>query len=110
MSVAIVHDYLNQPGGAERVVVEMARKWPDAPVYTSLYRPDSTWPEFEGVDVRTSILDRMPVDRSFRALLPLYPAAFRSLGTLEHDLVVSSSSGWAHGVRTSPESLHVVYC
>jgi glycosyltransferase involved in cell wall biosynthesis len=110
VSVAIVHDYLNQPGGAERVVVEMARKWPGAPVYTSLYRPDSTWPEFRELDVRTSALDRVPVDRRFRALLPLYPAAFRSLGTLSQDLVVSSSSGWAHSVRTSPGSLHVVYC
>jgi glycosyltransferase involved in cell wall biosynthesis len=110
VSVAIVHDYLNQPGGAERVVLEMARKWPQAPVYTSLYREESTWPEFRALDVRTSLLDRVPVDQRFRALLPLYPAAFRSLGTLEQDLVVSSSSGWAHAVRTSPESLHVVYC
>jgi glycosyltransferase involved in cell wall biosynthesis len=110
VSVAIVHDYLNQPGGAERVVVEMARKWPGAPIYTSLYRPDSTWPEFRELDVRTSAIDRIPVDQGFRALLPLYPAAFRSLGTLEQDLVVSSSSGWAHAVRTGPRSLHVVYC
>ena len=110
MSVAIAHDYLNQPGGAERVVVEMTRKWPDAEVFTSLYRPDSTWPEFRNIEIQTSPLDKMPIDRRFRALLPLYPAAFRSLGVLEHDLVISSSSGFAHGVRTSAETLHVVYC
>jgi glycosyltransferase involved in cell wall biosynthesis len=109
-SVAIVHDYLNQPGGAERVVLEMASMWPDAPLYTSLYRPESTFPEFQGYDVRTSFLDRLPVDGGFRALLPLYPAAFTSFGMLDEELVISSSSGWAHGVRTSPESVHVVYC
>lgn len=109
-SVAIVHDYLNQPGGAERCVLEMARIWPGAPIYTSLFRPESTFPEFGHLDVRTSPLDRLPVDKRFRALLPLYPAAFRALGKLDHQLVISSSSGWAHGVRTGPETLHVVYC
>ena len=105
-----MHDYLNQPGGAERVVLVMAAIWPDAPIYTSLYRPDSTFPAFGASDVRTSPLNRIPVDRGFRNLLPLYPAAFRALGTLDHDVVLSSSSGWAHGVRTSPRSFHAVYC
>jgi glycosyltransferase involved in cell wall biosynthesis len=109
-SVAIVHDYLNQPGGAERVVLEMAAMWPEAPVYTSLYRAESTFPEFQQHNIRTSFLDKLPVDGSFRALLPLYPAAFQSFGMLDEQLIVSSSSGWAHGVRTSPESVHVVYC
>jgi glycosyltransferase involved in cell wall biosynthesis len=108
--VAIVHDYLNQRGGAERVVLEMARLWPEAPIYTSLYRPDSTLAEFRAREIRASILDRLPVDRRFRALLPLYPLAFRSLGTLQQGLVISSSSGWAHGVRTGPATRHVVYC
>lgn len=110
MSLAIVHDYLNQRGGAERVVLELARIWPQAPIYTSLYRPASTFPEFAEHDIHRSLLDRLPIDRSFRALAPLYPAAFRSLGTLDHDVVISSSSGWAHGVRTAPDSMHVVYC
>src|SRR3954462_3663789 len=109
-SVAIVHDYLNQRGGAERVVLEMASMWPGAPIYTSLYRPESTFPEFKGLDVRTSFLDRLPVDRGFRNLFPLYPAAFRSLGPIDADLVISSSSGWAHSVRTSERAFHAVYC
>jgi glycosyltransferase involved in cell wall biosynthesis len=110
MSVAIAHDYLNQRGGAERVVVELARIFPGAPVYTSLYRADSTFPEFARLDVRTSPIDRLPVDTRFRTLLPLYPAAFRALSPLHEDIVVSSSSGWAHGIRTDPDSIHVVYC
>ena len=109
-SVAIVHDYLNQRGGAERVVLELARMWPDAPIYTSLYRPDSTWPEFGAHDVCTSYLGRLPVDRSFRNLFPLYPGAFRSLGEIDADIVIASSSGWAHMARTTRRAFHVVYC
>jgi glycosyltransferase involved in cell wall biosynthesis len=108
--VVIVHDYLNQRGGAERVVLEMASMWPQAPVYTSLYRAESTFPEFRSLDVRTSFLDRAPVDTGFRRLFALYPAAFRSLGSLSAPVVVSSSSGWAHGVRTADDTLHAVYC
>jgi glycosyltransferase involved in cell wall biosynthesis len=109
-SVAIVHDYLNQRGGAERVVLEMASIWPQAPIYTSLYRPGSTFPEFGAHDVRTSPLQHLPVDGGFRNLFPLYPAAFRSFGALSQDVVISSSSGWAHGIRTAPASFHAVYC
>jgi glycosyltransferase involved in cell wall biosynthesis len=109
-SVAIVHDYLTQRGGAERVVLEMASIWPQAPIYTSLYRPESTFPQFRGRDVRTSPLDRLPVDDGFRNLFPLYPAAFRAFGTLRQSLVISSSSGWAHSVRTGEDSFHAVYC
>ncbi len=109
-SVAIVHDYLNQPGGAERVVLAMAGIWPDAPIYTSLYRVNSTFPGFGATEVRTSPLDLFPVDGSFRALFPLYPAAFRSFGRLKQDVVISSSSGWAHSIRTAPWTFHAVYC
>ena len=108
-SVAIAHDYLNQFGGAERVTLELAAIWPDAPIYTSLYRPGSTFPEFRDRDVRTSFVDRLPVDGGFRNVAPLYPAAFSSFGELDYDLVVSSSSGWAHGVRTAEHTTHVVY-
>jgi glycosyltransferase involved in cell wall biosynthesis len=108
--VAIVHDYLNQCGGAERVALELARAWPGAPIYTSLYRPSSTFPGFAEREVRVSRLDRIPVDTGFRALAPLYPWAFRDHGSLSEDVVISSSSGWAHGVRTSPDTVHVVYC
>jgi glycosyltransferase involved in cell wall biosynthesis len=109
-SVAIVHDYLNQPGGAERVVLAMLDIWPNAPVYTSLYRADSTFPRFGAADVYTSPLHWLPLDGAFRNLFPFYPAAFRSFGELEHDLVISSSSGWAHSVRTRASTFHAVYC
>src|SRR3954453_6594554 len=109
-TVAIAHDYLNQFGGAERVTLEIGSLWPDAPIYPSIYRPGSTFPEVRTRDVRTSFLDHLPVDAGFRSLAPLFPQAFHSLGVLEHDLVVSSSTGWAHGIRTSEDTTHVVYC
>jgi glycosyltransferase involved in cell wall biosynthesis len=109
-SVAIVHDYLNQRGGAERVVLELAAIWPDAPIYTSLYRAESTFPEFRARELRTSPLDRLPVDGGFRNCFPLFPAAFGSFGRLDHDVVISSSSGWAHSTRTASGAFHVVYC
>jgi glycosyltransferase involved in cell wall biosynthesis len=109
-SVGIVHDYLNQPGGAERVVLALAKMWPEAPIYTSLYRADSTHPAFGGTEVRSSPLDVIPVDKAFRNLFPLYPFAFRAFGELEHDVVISSSSGWAHMVHTAPQTFHAVYC
>lgn len=108
--VSIAHDYLNQRGGAERVVLEISKVAPAAPIFTSLYRPDSTFEEFRQLDIRTAPLDRLPVDRHFRALFPLYPAAFRSLGPIDSDVVISSSSGWAHAIRTSERAFHVVYC
>jgi len=110
LDVAIVHDYLNQRGGAERVVLELSDIWPAAPIYTSLYRPPSTFAQFGDRDIRTTMLDRLPIDRSFRSLFPLYPPAFRGLGEIEAAVVIVSTSGWAHFARARPESLHVVYC
>jgi glycosyltransferase involved in cell wall biosynthesis len=109
-SIAIVHDYLNQRGGAERVVLELSDMWPAAPIYTSLYRADSTFPEFQGRDIRSTLLDHLPVDRGFRTLFPLYPSAFSLLGEIQADVVLASSSGWAHMARAVPDALHVVYC
>jgi glycosyltransferase involved in cell wall biosynthesis len=108
--VAIVHDYLNQRGGAEKVVLELSDLWPDAPIYTSLYRPDSTFGEFRGREIRTSFLDRLPVDRGFRNLFPLFPAAFWSFGEIDADVVIASSSGWAHMARAGSRAVHIIYC
>jgi len=107
--VAIAHDYLHQRGGGERVVLELAAIWPDAPIYTLEYEPEGTYPEFGRCDIRTSVLDRVP-GRRFRGLAPIYPLAFRAFGALDYDLVVSSSSGWSHLVATAPSAVHVVYC
>jgi glycosyltransferase involved in cell wall biosynthesis len=108
--IVLAHDYLNQRGGAERVALELARMWPGAPILTALYRPDSTFPEFREHEVRPSFLNRLPVDKGFRGLLPMYPVAFESFGAVDADLVICSSSGFAHGIRTTARARRIVYC
>ncbi len=110
MRVAFVHDYLTQFGGAERVLLEMQRLYPQAPVYTSLYDADAFDGAFAGIEVRTSFLQRLPgAQRAFRALVPLYPRAFESLDLRGFDLVISSTTSFAKGVRVPPGCLHVCY-
>ncbi len=110
MRVAFVHDYLTQLGGAERVLAAMLPLFPGAPLYTSLYDPRRLGGAFEGVDVRTTWLQRIPgAARAFRALLPLYPRAFEALDLRAFDLVISSTTSFAKGVLTRPDALHVSY-
>jgi len=106
--VAIAHDYLTQRGGAERVVLAMARAFPDAPIYTTLYEPTSTFDEFAGLDIRTSPGNHIGwIRRHHRAALPFMPFMSRSIN-IDADIVLTSSSGWAHGFRRNGQSL--VYC
>jgi glycosyltransferase involved in cell wall biosynthesis len=108
--VAFVHDYLTQFGGAERVLLAMRELYPAAPVYTSLYDPAVFAGALDGVDVRTTWLQRVPfARRAFRAMLPLYPAAFGALDLSRYDLVISSTSSFAKGVHVRPDALHVSY-
>lgn len=106
--VAIVHDYLTQKGGAERVVLSMLEAFPEAALYTSVYDPDSTFPEFREYDVRALWTDKVPgLRRDHRRGLLIYPFAFSAL-TVDADVTVCSSSGFAHGVKTTGRK--VVYC
>jgi glycosyltransferase involved in cell wall biosynthesis len=107
-AVAIVHDYLTQKGGAERVVLAMHRAFPAAPIYTSLYEPDLTFPEFRDVDVRPSYLNRSQfLRRHHRLALPLLAHTFSKI-EVDEKIVLCSSSGWAHGIHTTGTKL--VYC
>jgi glycosyltransferase involved in cell wall biosynthesis len=106
--VAIVHDYLTQRGGAERVVLSMLKAFPDAPVYTSFYDPESTFPEFRSVDVRTQPINLAgPLRRRHRMALPMLAHTFSRM-TVQHPVVLCSTSGWAHGARVRGRK--VVYC
>jgi glycosyltransferase involved in cell wall biosynthesis len=106
--VAIVHDYLTQRGGAERVVLSMLRMFPDAPLYTALYDPKSTYPEFCEYDVRPLLTNKLAsLRRNHRRGLFLYPFAFAGC-RVDADVTICSSSGFAHGVRTTGRK--VVYC
>jgi glycosyltransferase involved in cell wall biosynthesis len=109
--IALVHDFLLDLRGAERVFLAMCDLWPEADVYTAVYDPDGTEGRFEGRQVHTSFLQRLrPTARTFRGLLPLYPTAIESFDLSGYDLVVSSSSAWAHAVICDERTLHVSYC
>ncbi|HEY0188908.1 MAG TPA: glycosyltransferase [Cellulomonas sp.] len=107
-AVALAHDYATQRGGAERVALVMAEAFPAAPLYTTLYHPEGTFPEFADLDVRTGALDRVGVlRRHHRLALPLLaPAVSRT--TVDAEVLLASSTGWAHGFATTGRK--VVYC
>lgn len=106
--VALTHDYLTQRGGAERVVLSMLRAFPGAPLYTSLYRPKSTFPDFGSYSVHSSALNRCGLLRNdHRRALPFLAWSFNHL-LVDAEVVLCSSSGWAHGVQASGRK--VVYC
>lgn len=108
---ALVHDYLLVLRGAERTFAAMADAWPDAPLYTLLYDPSGTHERFEDRNVRTSRLQRLRIRQNgFRRMLPLFPLAAERLAYGRHDLVVSSSSAFAHRTVPAPGGIHVCYC
>ncbi len=108
MKVAIVCDWLTGIGGAERVVLELHKLYPEAPIYTSQYDPGKlNW--FEDADVRTTSLQRLP--KSLKKFLPLLRAwTFSRLDLSDYDLVLSSSGAEAKGVKTGPDTVHICYC
>ncbi|MGE4428209.1 MAG: glycosyltransferase [Solirubrobacteraceae bacterium] len=111
MRVALAHDYLLVMRGAERTFAEMAACWPGAPIHTLLYDPEQTGASFAGHPVHPSVLQRLPVrQQGFRRLLPLMPAATRTMRPGPCDAVVTSTSAFAHGLAVPDGAVHVVYC
>lgn len=110
MKVAIVHDFLLQMGGAEKVVEVLHDMFPNAPIYTSAYDPEAMPIYYRTWDIRTSFLQKMWMKKhSHRLALLFYPAAFESLDLSEYDVVISSSSAFAKGVITQPNTAHICY-
>jgi glycosyltransferase involved in cell wall biosynthesis len=111
MKVALVHDYLNQMGGAERVLLALHELYPAAPIFTSIYDPKRLDPAFRQLDIRSSFMQRLPlVSKHHQPFLMLYPLAFERLDLREYDLILSSSSAFAKGVVSRPGALHICYC
>lgn len=109
--VALVHDFLVGVRGAERVFLEICDMYREADVFSPIYDERGTEGRFAHREVHTSFLQRLrPTARTFRALLPLYPSAIESFDFSGYDLIVSSSSAWAHAVIPEPETVHVCYC
>lgn len=111
MRTAIVHDYFTQLGGAERVTEEIARMMPDSALFSTVTVPSQMPKSLAGKQMITSWMQHLPGMKNwYRLYFPLYPFAVESLDLSDFDLVISSSSGYAKGVRTRPNALHVCYC
>lgn len=110
MKVALVHDYLSQDGGAERVLKALHEIYPQAPIFV-LFHDENKISYLDQGKIRTSFLNRLPfINQIFQWYLPLMPLATERHQLQGFDLVISSSSGFAKGVITSPDTLHIAYC
>jgi glycosyltransferase involved in cell wall biosynthesis len=110
MKVALVHDYLTQQGGAERVFELLCKYFPNADVFTSLYDAEKTI-DLGDRPVKTTFLQQIPfASRYFRLLAPFYYPAFRALDLQEYELIISSSSSFAKGVRKREGAQHICFC
>jgi glycosyltransferase involved in cell wall biosynthesis len=111
LKVAIVHDWLNQMGGAEGVLEALVRMFPEAPIYTSIYDPEAMPAAYRQWDIRRTWMDRLPgIHRHHQPYLLLYPCAFGGLELHGYDLVISNKSAFCLGVHLPPETFHLCYC
>lgn len=110
MKVALLHDYLNQAGGAERVLFALTELFPDAPIYTLIY-DKKRLAGFEDKKIKTSFLQKLPFAATkIKYYLPIMPIAVEQLNLGDYDLVISSTSALIKGVITPPDTLHICYC
>ncbi len=106
--VAIAHDYITQRGGAERLLLSMHRAFPEARIYTTLYEPDATFPEFKDLDIVVSPINKVPLfRRDHRKALPFLALASSGV-RVDADVVLASTTGWAHGFTTNGRM--IAYC
>ena len=107
---ALIHDWLTGMRGGEKVLEALCELFPGAPVYTLIATPEKISSVIASHELRCSFLQRLPgVERYYRNLLPLYPAAIERCDLSEFDLVISSSHAVAKGVRPAPGALHISY-
>ncbi|MFA6427822.1 MAG: glycosyltransferase [Candidatus Magasanikbacteria bacterium] len=110
MRVALVHDYLAQDGGAERVLQVFHEIWPEAPIFV-LFHDKKKYKDFKDVDVRESFITHLPFGKTrYQWYLPWMPLATERHNLHEFDVVISSTSAFAKGILTRPDTLHISYC
>lgn len=111
MNIAIVHDWLNQRGGAEDVLETLTTLYPNQPIYTSLYAPDIMPTFYQNWDIHTLWTDKLPaIHAHHQPYLPLYPVTWGGLDLSQYDIVLSNKSGFCHGFQHTKETLHICYC
>ena len=110
MKIALVHDYLAQDGGAERVLKAFHEIWPDAPIFVLFHKPGSV-DGFDDADVRQSFIGKIPLAKNrYQWFLPWMPLATERHNVHDFDVVLSSTSAFAKGILTRPDTLHISYC
>lgn len=111
MRIALVHDYLNQYGGAERVLESFSELFPDAPIYTLFYDKDKTMNRFADKVRGTSFLNSDMVSNNHRPFIPLMPMAASNLDLgKDFDVILSSSAGYGKGIQYGDKAIHINYC
>lgn len=115
LKVALVHDYLREYGGAERVVEALHELFPDAPLYVAFSDPAALgihWAKFKSWDIRQSWLTRIPFYKKLYSPLRVWaPNYFQAFDLSEYDLVISSSNAYmAKAVKVRPDATHICYC
>lgn len=111
MKIALVHDYLNQYGGAERVLEVLCEMFPEAPIYTLLYDERMTGGVFKGREIHASFLQKFPFARRHHRIFPLLmPLAIEQFDLSYFDVVLSVSASFAKGIITKPHTKHINYC
>ncbi len=111
LKVAIVHDFLNQYGGAEKTLEVLCEMFPTAPIYTLLYEEEIMGGKFGKKEIHTSFLQKLPkfFRRRFKYFLPFLPTAPESFDLRNFDLVISSSGAWSKGIITRLDTIHIAY-
>lgn len=111
MKVALVHDYLNQHGGAERVLEVFMDMFPNAPIYTIIADLNKMPDRYRHRDIRTTFIQKLPFSKQhYKKMLGLFPLAVEQMDLRGYDLVISSSSAFVKGIITTPDQVHVCYC
>lgn len=109
--IAIVHDWLTNFGGAEKVVLKLHEMFPEAPIYTLVYNKKIMEKYFKGIDIRTSFIQKMPFGvKMYKSYLPLMPLAIEQFDLSEYDIIISSSWCVAKGVNVKADTKHICYC
>ncbi|MFH1426406.1 MAG: glycosyltransferase [Candidatus Kerfeldbacteria bacterium] len=111
MKIALVHDHLAQDGGAENVLRAFSEIWPEAPIHVVVHDPEQANDFFKSRKIKTSFIQKMPLGvRKYQWYFTLMPSAVESFDLTEYDIVLVSSSSFAKGVLTNPDTLHITYC
>jgi glycosyltransferase involved in cell wall biosynthesis len=111
MKLALVHDWLNQRGGAEDVLETLVALYPESPVITGLYAPDLMPESYRAWNIQTLWIDKLPgIHNHHQPYLPVYPFAWDGYHPHEYDVLLSNKSGFCHGLRQGKNTLHICYC